>query len=114
MRYHLIEIAVPLIVLYVISWILSRKHVINLSVHRKIWNVLLLLSFLVSGILGLLLVIRMNGRIVLPHWVLKWHVEIGIVALVVVIFHVSWHWRYFRHILFHHWRDSVHLKKEER
>ena len=107
MRYHLIESAVVLIVLYLISWILSKRHVITISMHRKIWNILLFISFLISGLLGLLLVVRLNYRVPMPFWITRWHVEIGIPMLVIGVFHLIWHWRYFRHIVFHHWRDSI-------
>ena len=96
--YHLIPISLFLVFLYVISHILSKKKIISIMNHRKIWNALLLTTFLASGILGILLVIRVNFGITtpLPFNILFWHVEIGIAMAVISIFHTLWHWSYFK------------------
>jgi len=98
--YHLLPISLLLIALYIVSHILSKKRIINIAKHRKIWNLLLLISFLISGILGILLVIRINFGITtpLPFNMLFWHVEMGIVMTVISIFHIIWHWAYFKTI----------------
>ncbi len=99
--YHLLSISLFLIVLYFISHILSKKKIIKIITHRKIWNILLLITFLISGILGILLIVRINfGSIIpLPFNILFWHVEIGIAMFVISIFHISWHWAYFKNML---------------
>lgn len=95
--YHLIPISIVLILLYIISHILSKQKVISVVNHRKIWNILLLITFLASGILGILLVIRINiGAIIpLPFNILFWHVEIGIAMFAISVFHIIWHWKYY-------------------
>ncbi len=99
--YNLILISVIILIAYAISFIASRKKIIGVLAHRKMWNVFLLITFLVSAILGLLLVIQLNFGIVfpLPFNMLFWHVEAGIVMAIITIFHISWHWPYFKHIL---------------
>ena len=99
--YNLLPISLLLIVLYAISHILSKKKIINIINHRKIWNILLLSSFLISGILGILLVIEINFDIVtiLPFNVLFWHVEAGIAMFIISIFHILWHWAYFKNMV---------------
>jgi len=99
--YHLLPISLILILLYFITHILSKKKIISIVNHRKIWNVLLLITFLISGILGILLVIEINFGIVIPSPfnILFWHVEIGIAMTVISIFHILWHWVYFKNIL---------------
>lgn len=96
--YHLLPISLFLIILYAITHGLSKKKIISIVNHRKMWNVLLLITFLISGIFGVLLVIRVNfGRAVsLPFDILFWHVEIGTAMFVISIFHVLWHWVYFK------------------
>jgi len=98
--YRLIPISLLLIILYAITHILSRKKIISVVNHRKIWNVLLLITFLISGMLGILLVIRINFGITipLPFNILFWHVEVGIAMFVISIFHTLWHWAYFKNL----------------
>ncbi len=98
--YHLIPISLLLIILYAITHILSKKKIVSVVKHRKIWNILLLITFLVSGILGILLVIRINFGIAipLPFNILFWHVEVGIAMFVISIFHTLWHWAYFKNL----------------
>jgi hypothetical protein len=98
--YHLIPISALLFVLYIISHILSKKKVISIVNHRKIWNLLLLISFIISGLLGILLIIKINFGLAmtLPFNMLFWHVEIGIVMFLITIFHLSWHLPYFKNI----------------
>lgn len=100
-HYYLIPILVVLVVLYSITWILSARKIIKNTLHRKIWNVVLLVSTLISALLGLFLILRLdfNIYISLPFDILFWHVEAGIVFGIVALFHVVWHWRYFVEIL---------------
>ena len=98
--YHLLPISLLLIILYAITDILSKKKIISVVNHRKIWNILLLITFLISGILGILLVIKINfGAVIsLPFNILFWHVETGIAMFAISIFHILWHWAYFKNL----------------
>jgi len=99
--YKLIPIVLALFLLYSISYSLARKDVINVVQHRKIWNMLLLISFLVSGLSGILLALRIEYELSfsLPFGILGPHVKAGIDMVVIGCFHVGWHWRYFKHLL---------------
>ena len=101
MTYHLIPISLFLIIFYAITRILSKKKIISIINYRKIWNVLLLISFLISGILGIILIIKINFGIkfLLPFNILFWHVEIGIVMFVICMFHVIERWSYFKNLV---------------
>ena len=85
---------------YFLSIILHKTGIYNKRIHRRIWNGLLLITFLVSGILGLVLVLQVNYLILPSYFVtfLKWHVDFGIVMAWVSIFHIVWHFKYFRNI----------------
>lgn len=98
--YYLLPILLSLTVLYIISHVLSKRNIITVVSHRKAWNLLLLITFLASGILGLLLVIRISYGIAipLPFNILFWHVEAGIAMAAISIFHVLWHWSYFKNL----------------
>ena len=99
--YHLIPILIISLIFYITSHILSKKNKISVSKHRRIWNILLLATFLISGILGILLVIRINFGInfPLPFNILFWHVEFGIAMSIISMFHIAWHWNYFKNII---------------
>jgi len=95
--YYFIPVFLSIVGLYALTWILSIKKVIKPLAHRKIWNVILLISSLVCGILGLILTLNVDfgASITLPINSLFWHVETGIAMGAVSIFHILWHWRYF-------------------
>jgi len=98
--YHLIPITLILTILYLFTYFLSKFKVITSFNHKKFWNVLLTLTFLASGILGILLILRINLGIIipLPFNMLFWHVDIGIAMFVICIFHIIWHWPYYKAI----------------
>jgi len=101
MVYHLVPISLILIIIYLFTHILSKKKIISVVYHRKIWNILLLISFLISGILGILLIIEINfgAKFSLPFNILFWHVEVGIAMFAISMFHIFWHWAYFKNVL---------------
>ncbi len=95
--YDLVGIAVPLILAYAATYALSKKGMISVTAHRRLWNAALLAAFAIVGVLGVLLVIRIDyGFAVLQNFfMLYWHVEAGIAMVVISAFHVAWHWRYY-------------------
>ena len=101
--YHFLPISLFLIILYLISHILSKKKIVSVVNHKKIWNILLLITFLISGILGILMVVRINFSLIipLPFNILFWHVEIGIAMFVICILHIIERWRYFKNLFQH-------------
>jgi len=98
--YHLISISLPLFFLYILTIILYKKKIIAAKTHFKIWNIALLLTFLISGLLGILLVIMINYglKLKLPFNILLWHTEAGIAMFTISLFHIHWHWRYIKNI----------------
>jgi len=89
-----------LIFFYALGCFLAKKKIISVANHRKIWNILLLITFFISGILGILLLLRLDfGWVIpLPFNILFWHVEAGIAMTIVSIFHIIWHWSYFKRL----------------
>lgn len=98
--YYFLEIMLSTLILYSSSSIAVRLQLMKTSVHRKIWNLVLLVSFVVCGFLSLLL----TAQVDLVFWkeaaftVKFWHVEAGIVMAVVSIFHTIWHLPYYKKI----------------
>lgn len=102
LNYYFIPIALVLSLFYSVTSILSKKTKIKGAQHKKIWNVLLLITFLVSGIFGIVLAILISYGIRLSFYVdlLFWHVEFGIAMAIISIFHVTWHWNYYKKMIF--------------
>lgn len=95
--YLLIPVGIISIFLYLLSLLLVRLGMIQQLLHRKIWNVILLIVFLTTAILGILLAIQINYKF---EWdfvkaAIKWHVDFGIGMSFVAVFHVIWHLRYY-------------------
>ena len=82
---------------YFFSLFLVKIKKINLVQHRHFWNIILLITFLVSGILGLFLAFSIDQKLSLRWYlpVIWYHVEFGIVMALVAIFHSLWHLPYF-------------------
>lgn len=99
--YNFIPVLIILFILYFLTYFLSKIRIIKLITHRKLWNFLLLITFLITGILGLLLVIRINyGWNIISRFNMKyWHVEAGISMAIISFFHILWHWSYFKSYL---------------
>ena len=98
--YHLIEITLGLVLVYALTFFLVRIGKMNIALQRRIWNTALLITFLGSGLLGILLVFRINSgiSIPLPFNILFWHVEIGIAMAIISFIHIAWHLNYYKRI----------------
>jgi hypothetical protein len=91
MTYLVWQVALPIAVLYALSNILVKKNKISLLLHKKIWNILLLLCFLTVGVLGVMMALGIypvNGLFI--------HVEFGIALATIATFHILWHLYYFK------------------
>lgn len=86
--------------LYFLSTISTKLKLYDKKTHKQIWNTLLLFTFFVSAILGLILVIQVNYGILLSWYrdFLRWHVEFGIAMAWIGIFHALWHYSYYKNI----------------
>ena len=96
-KYNLIPLAATIIAAYAISSILYIKGHITCASHRRFWNALLAVTFVVSCLLGFILILRLDygADIALPFNMLFWHVEAGIIMAVISFFHLYWHKDYY-------------------
>ena len=107
--YPFLSIVIVSILAYALTMILVMKKVMSQLWHRRIWNILLLVSFLLSGISGIFLILRMNYGFN-PSWpfdLLELHVETGMVMAMISFFHIAWHWRYYTTCLKRNNRDQA-------
>lgn len=100
-EYNISPIAIALLLVYAVSFALYKTRRIKVATHRKVWNMLLLVTFLITGVLGLILAIKRDYALLFafPINLIFWHVEAGIVMTVVSLFHLSWHMSYYRDLL---------------
>jgi hypothetical protein len=100
MKYPFLQITISTTVLYLITYILAKSKVIRMITHKKIWNILLTISFLAMATLSVVLIIQINsGRSFLIGFdALYWHVITGIVMMIITLFHMGWHWRYYKNL----------------
>ncbi len=95
--YHVIGTGLTAIILYLISYFFYRIGYFSLQFHRKLWNSLLAIAFILTALAGVFLALQINYKWNIPviKSVLKWHVEFGIGTAFTGIFHFLWHLSYF-------------------
>ncbi len=105
--YSLILISALTIGLYIVTFILVKTQIMKKITHRKIWNVALLITGLVSCLLGFFLVIQINYNLKMEWlWTVKYyHVQFGIAMTIIAIIHILWHTNY--------WKSLFKNKKKE-
>ncbi len=98
--YHVYLILGGTLLAYLISFILVKTNQWTKVTHRKVWNVALTVTFLVSCLLGLLLAIFIHHGYRPECYItlLKLHVWFGIAMTVIAFFHALWHLNYFKTI----------------
>ena len=99
-RYPLFTILGITFALYLFTFILVKADKMAKPTHRKIWNVTLGVTCLVSCLLGVLLAFFINYGY-RPAWyidILHWHVYFGIAMTLIAIFHIFWHLEYYKAI----------------
>jgi spermidine synthase len=97
MTYHVLPIGVTILVIYLFTLYLSFSGFAARLSHRRFWNWILLLSFLVTGLFGLFLALKITYRWEVPfaETIRHWHVETGIAMAFAAIIHLSWHLGYY-------------------
>lgn len=96
--YHIWPVSIGVILAYLFSLGAVQLGIYRRGTHHRIWNVLLLLNFLATALIGILLTLQVNYKFPLAGedtWMLI-HVDTGIAMTVIVFFHLGWHWGYFR------------------
>jgi hypothetical protein len=97
-EYNVFVLALATLGAYAASLHLVRAKRLTLIRHRKIWNLVLLVSFAVSGFIGMLMTFLIDSGIRIGSYystILWLHVELGIVMAVVATIHLYWHAEYY-------------------
>jgi len=98
--YHVISTGIAVTILYLICYFFYRAGFFGLADHRKIWNIILAITFIVTAVAGLILALKVTYKWQNTFFtaLLKWHVETGIAFSFSGIIHLAWHYAYFRDI----------------
>ncbi|UTB31847.1 MAG: hypothetical protein NKF70_10065 [Methanobacterium sp. ERen5] len=94
MGYETLIPSIPIIIGYLVTYTGYKKNLLKKRTHISIWNLAILLTFLVSGLGGFFLVILMDLGLSSPvnGQLLYWHVEFGITMIFVGLFHIHTYW----------------------
>ncbi|MBO7277405.1 MAG: hypothetical protein J6U84_05530 [Bacteroidales bacterium] len=95
--YRVVLISIIVLIAYLVTFILVKTNKMKKLTHRKIWNAILLITFLVSCLLGFILALQINYGFCMEWYrdFLKLHVEFGIAMTIVAFIHAIWHYRYY-------------------
>ena len=95
--YHLLSILIPMLIAAILMKRLVVKNVIRNITYTRFWNVLLLISFLITAILGMLLVVKINYGLEIPYlrYCYIFHVDFGIAMSIISFLHLIWHLKYY-------------------
>ena len=95
--YHVIGTGLTAILLYIISYFFYRINYYSFQFHRKLWNTILAIAFLITAVAGVFMALQITYKWDIPFvkTILKWHVEFGIGMAFTGIFHFIWHLSYF-------------------
>lgn len=98
--HHVIGSGLTGIFFYFISILFCRYGIYSIQFHRKIWNIILAVTFFITVLAGVLLALQTHYTWDIPSFkqILKWHLEFGIGLAFTAIFHFSWHLSCFRNI----------------
>lgn len=96
-KYNLITITLITIILYFITYTLAKLGKMTMIMHRKIWNWILLLSFIATTLFALIWILNVDYRLGISLGLNTsfWHIETGIVMIIVSLFHAWWHVKYY-------------------
>ncbi len=97
-EYYMWQIALVLVLMYALGLYLVKKEKITSFHHKKFWNVLLLVTFVITAFTSIFALLRLNYNLVFsfPVNIVFWHIEIGWAMLVISIFHTLWHIKYYK------------------
>lgn len=91
----MLTIVISIATLYIFSAILVKTKVYSLTTHRLIWNVVLLVTFVVTAYTAIEWYLKFEAGIKGRSDVRRDHIEWGFAMIAVSFFHTLWHVKYF-------------------
>jgi len=95
MVYDMLLSSIPFIGGYLLTYSLYKMDLIKKAIHINIWNMIIGLAFLISGIGGFILLILLEMGVTSPfnQQLLYWHVELGVSMVLITVFHFHTYWK---------------------
>lgn len=86
--YGFLPIAGIVFIIYLISYFLTKTKYLKFPTHRRIWNLILLVSFLVAGSMGIFMafIYSFELNVEIPDLLLKIHVGFELCGLLLLYF----------------------------
>lgn len=102
MSYDIILIGTISIIIYLFSYALYSINKISKKLHQRIWNIIILISFLLTfGMAYLQTTLTEFGlNIPIVPDLIYWHGEIGILFFFVLLFHLQINWGSLRKLVY--------------
>lgn len=100
-NYYLIPLALSTTIIYLVTYLLYLESRLKRNNFYKIWKYVLITSFMITGVTGLIMVIIVNYGM-LFSWNLTidfWHAEFAIIMAVSTIFHFHLYWKQVKKIV---------------
>jgi len=95
--YNSLAIVLLLIVFYILSLFAVKRNWISFILHKKIWNFLLLVTFIAVAFTSLVYLLRIDYAFDLNiSRIAFWHIEIGIAMIMISLFHAFEHLAYYK------------------
>lgn len=93
-QYNLFPIIIALIFFYLLSYFLYTDGNLNERTYKLIWNFVLIISSIILGTTGVIMVIFINlNYLPIDSTILFVHVEAGIITTLAAIFHLHIQWK---------------------
>jgi len=94
-NYNLIPLVTTTLIIYLITYLLYLENHLKRSIYYAIWKYVLMVSFILTGVTGLILGIFINYGIQ-TSWNLTidfWHAEFAIIMAVSTLTHIHLYWK---------------------
>ncbi len=94
-NYYLIPLTITTIIIYLITYLFYLEGRLRRRIFYKIWSNALNMSFMVTGVTGLVMVIMINSGIQ-TSWNLTisfWHAEFAILMAITTLIHIHLYWK---------------------
>ncbi len=87
--FHIIPVSILIVGAYFFTHYLFSKGILKPKKHKRLWNLLMLGSYLGSGITGLLLIYMINWGVLLAyrHGLAYWHAELALLMTIITLIH---------------------------
>jgi hypothetical protein len=102
MAYDIILIVTISIIAYLFSFALYKSNKISRKLHQRVWNIIILISFVLTfGMAYLQTALTEFGlNIPIVPDLIYWHGEIGIFFFLVLLFHLQINWGSLRKLVY--------------